>query len=102
MSYLLTIVVGDFAVTLMRNETQRHSAVLKSAGQNPVGLLPLDGIDSAVPSLQLHPVFGAVSSQVPPGDIMSCFVSFGDKSWDNFKNFFQTGVRTILWTSLSG
>lgn len=21
---------------------------------------------------------------------MSCFVSFGDKSWDNFKNFFQT------------
>ena len=21
---------------------------------------------------------------------MSCFVGFGDKSWDNFKNFFQT------------
>ena len=30
-------------MTLVRNETQRHSAALKIAGQNPVVLLPLDG-----------------------------------------------------------
>ena len=53
-------------------------------------LFPLDGFGSSVPSLQLHPVFGAVSSRVPPGDAMSRFVGSGDKSWDNFKNFFQT------------
>ena len=41
-SVLLTNVAGGFAVTLVRNETQRHSAALKSAGQNPIGLLPLN------------------------------------------------------------
>ena len=45
-------------MTLVRNETQRHSAALKIAGQNPVVLLPLGGYSFAVPSLQLHPVFG--------------------------------------------
>lgn len=30
-------------MTLVRNETQRHSAALKNAGQNPISLLPLDG-----------------------------------------------------------
>ena len=29
-------------MTLVRNKTQRHSAALKNAGQNPVGLFPLD------------------------------------------------------------
>ena len=29
-------------MTLVRNETQRHSAALKIAGQNPVVLLPLN------------------------------------------------------------
>ena len=29
-------------MALVRNETQRHSAALKSAGQNPISLLPLD------------------------------------------------------------
>ena len=29
-------------MTVVRNETQRHSAALKNAGQNPVSLLPLD------------------------------------------------------------
>lgn len=53
-------------------------------------LFPLDGDSSAVPSLQLHPVFDAVSSRVPPGNTISRFVGLGDKSWDNFKNFFQT------------
>ena len=98
-SYLLTAVAGGFAVTFVRNETQQHSAALKIAGQNPVVLLPLDGVDSAVPSLQLHPVFGAVSSQVPPGDTMSCFVSFGDKSWDSLKYFFQTQDFDFLFLS---
>ena len=41
LSYLLTAVAGGFAMTVVRNETQRHSAALKNAGQNPIGLLPL-------------------------------------------------------------
>lgn len=86
---LLTNVADGFAVTFVRNETQRHSTMLKSAGQSPIGLFPLDGFGFAVPSFQLRPVFGAVSSRVPPDDTMSCFVDLGDKSWDNFKNFFK-------------
>ena len=60
-SDLLTNVAGGFAVTLVRNETQRHSAELKNAGQSPIGLLPLGGYSFAVSSLQLHPVFGGIS-----------------------------------------
>ena len=86
-------------MTLVRNETQRHSAALKNAGQNPIGLLPLDGFGSAVPSFQLHPVFGTVSNRVPPGNAMSCFVGSGDKSWDNSKNFFQTQGFEFLFLS---
>ncbi|WP_294379765.1 hypothetical protein [uncultured Senegalimassilia sp.] len=99
MIVLLTAVAGGFAVTLVRNETQRHSAVLKSAGQNPIGLFPLDGYSFAVPSFQLHPVFGAASSRVPSDNAVSCFVGFGDKSWDNFKNFFQTQSIEFLFLS---
>ena len=99
LSYLFIAVAGGFAMTLVRNEAQWHSAALKRAGQSPIGLLPLDGVDSAVPSLQLHPVFGAVSSQVPPGDTMSCFVSFGDKSWGSLKYFFQTQDFDFLFLS---
>ena len=50
----------------------------------------LDGFGFAVPSLRLHPVFGAVSNRVPPGDTLSRFVGFGDKSRDNSKNYFRT------------
>ena len=98
--YLLTAVADGFAMTLVRNETQRHSAVLKSASQNLISLLPLDGIGSDALSFQLRPVFAALSNRVSPGNAMSCFVGFGDKSLDNFKNFFQTqeGVRTNSWT----
>ena len=64
-----------------------------------LGLFPLDGFGSSVPSLQLHPVFGAASSRVPPGDTMSRFVGFGDKSWDNSKNFFQTQGFEFLFLS---
>ena len=62
-------------------------------------LFPLDGFSSAVPSFQLHPVFGAASSRVPSGDAMSRFVGFGDKSWDNSKNFFQTQGFEFLFLS---
>ena len=62
-------------------------------------LLPLDGYSFAAPSFQLHPVFGAASSRVPPGDTMSRFVGFGDKSWDNSKNFFQTQGFEFLFLS---
>ena len=86
-------------MTLVRNETQRHSEALKSAGQNPISLLPLSGYSFAVLSLQLRPVFGAVSSRVPPGSASSRFVDFGDKSWDNFKNFFQTQCFEFLFLS---
>ena len=30
---------------------------------------------------------------------MSCFVGLGDKSWDNFKNFFQTQGFEFLFLS---
>ena len=62
-------------------------------------LFPLDGFGSAVPSFQLHPVFGAVSNRVPPSITMSCFIGFGDKSWDNSKNFFQTQGFEFLFLS---
>ena len=86
-------------MTLVRNETQRHSATLKSAGQSPIGLLPLDGFGSVVPSFQLHPVFGIDTERVPPNDAMSRFVGFGDKIWDNLKNFFQTQGFEFLFLS---
>ena len=62
-------------------------------------LLSLDDFGSAVPSFQLHPVFGAVSNRVPPGNAVSYFVGLGDKSWDNFKNFFQTQCFEFLFLS---
>ena len=55
-----------------------------------LGSLSLDGFGFAARSFRLHPVFGSVSSRVPPGNAMSRFAGFGDKSWDNFKNSFQT------------
>lgn len=62
-------------------------------------LFPLGGSVSAVPSFQLRPVFSAVSSRVPSGGTMSRFVGPGDKSWDNFKNFFQTQDVEFLFLS---
>ena len=62
-------------------------------------LFPLDGYSFAAPSFQLRLVFGAASSRVPSGDAMSRFVGFGDKSWDNSKNFFQTQGFEFLFLS---
>ena len=64
-------------------------------------LFPLDGFGSVVPSFQLHPVFGIDTERVPPNDAMSRFVDFGDKSWDNLKNFFQTQGFEFLFLSQS-
>lgn len=64
-----------------------------------LSLFPLDGVGSSVPSLQLHPVFGIDTERVPPNDAMSRFVGFGDKSWDNLKNFFQTQGFEFLFLS---
>ena len=86
-------------MTLVQNETQQHSAALKNTGQNPVRLLPLYDSSSAVLPFQLHPVFGAVSNRVPSSNTMLRFVGFGDKSWDNFKNFFQTQGFEFLFLS---
>ena len=74
---------------------KQYQAVLggtKTRVQSQFPLFPLDGFGSAVPSFQLHPVFGGVSKRVPPGNAMSCFVGFGDKSWNNFKNFLKLRV----------
>ena len=73
----------------------------KSQFKRPLWLLPLDGVGSAVPSLQLHPVFGIDTERVPPNGAMSRFVGFGDKSWDNLKNFFQTQGFEFLFLSQS-
>ena len=81
---------GDFALGRRRGTTRRYSAVSKREFRSQFPLLPLGGSVSAVSSFQLRPVFGAVSSRVSSGDAMSRFVGFGDKNWDNSKNFFQT------------
>lgn len=90
---------GGFVLRRCRNSIRRYSAAPKREFRSQFPLFPLDGFDSSVPSLQLHPVFGAVSSRVPPGDAMSRFVGFGDKSWDNSKNFFQTQGFEFLFLS---
>ena len=90
---------GGFALRRCQNSIRRYSAVLKREFRTQFPLFPLDGFGSSVPSLQLHPVFGAASSRVPPGDTMSRFVGFGDKSWDNSKNFFQTQGFEFLFLS---
>ena len=64
-------------------------------------LFPFDSFGSAVPSFQLRPVFVIDTERVPPNDAMSRFVGFGDKSWDNLKNFFQTQGFEFLFLSQS-
>lgn len=73
-----------YAATLcgtQRTENRRYKIVFR--------LLPLDGSGIAVPSFQLHSVFGTASSQVPSNDAASRFIGFEDKSRDGFKNPFQ-------------
>ena len=90
---------GGFALWRCRNCIRGYSAAPKREFRSQFPLFPLDGFGSAVPSFQLHPVFGAVSNRVPPGNAMSCFVGLGDKSRDNFKNFFQTQWVEFLFLS---
>ena len=90
---------GGFALRRCRNSTRRYLAAPKREFRSQFPLLPLDGFGFAARSFQLHPVFGSVSSRVPPGNAMSRFVGFGDKSWDNFKNFFQTQGFEFLFLS---
>ena len=90
---------GGFVLRRCRNSIRRYSAEPKREFGSQFPLFPLDGLSSAVPSFQLHPVFAAVSNRVPPSNAMSCFIGFGDKSWDNFKNFFQTQGVEFLFLS---
>ena len=90
---------GGFVLRRCRNSIRRYSAAPKREFRSQFPLLPLDGFGSAVPSFQLHPVFDADSSRVPSGNAMSRFVVFGDKSWDNFRNFFQTQGFEFLFLS---
>ena len=90
---------GGFVLRRCQNSIRRYSAAPKREFRSQFPLFPLDGFGSSVPSLQLHPVFGAVSSRVPSGNAMSRFVGFGDKSWDNSKDFFQTQGFEFLFLS---
>lgn len=90
---------GGFVLRRCRNSTRRYSAAPKREFRSQLPLFPLDGSSSDVPSFQLHPVFGAVSNRVPPGNAMSRFVGFGDKSRDNFKYFFRTQGFEFLFLS---
>ena len=92
---------GGFALRRCRNSIRRYSAAPKREFRSQFPLFPLDGFGSAVPSFQLHPVFGIDTERVPPNDAMSRFVGFGDKSWDNLKNFFQTQGFEFLFLSQS-
>ena len=90
---------GGFVLRQCRNSIRRYSAAPKREFRSQFPLFPLDSCGSAVAPLQLRPVFGAVSNRVPPSNTMSRFVGFGDKSWDNFKNFFQTQGFEFLFLS---
>ena len=90
---------GGFVLRRCRNSIRRYSAAPKREFRSQFPLFPLDGSGSAVPSFQLRPVFGGVSKRVPPDDTTSRFVGFGDKSWDNSKNFFQTQGFEFLFLS---
>ena len=92
---------GGFVLRRRRNSIGRYSAAPEREFESQFPLLPLDGVGSAVLSLQLHPVFGIDTERVPPNDAMSRFVGFGDKSWDNLKNFFQTQGFEFLFLSQS-
>ena len=91
--------VGGFALWRRRNSIRRYPAAPKREFRGKFPLFPPDGSGFAVPSFQLHPVFGAVSSRVPPSNTTTRFVGFGDKSWDNSKNFFQTQGFEFLFLS---
>lgn len=90
---------GGLALWRRRNSIRRYSAAPKCELRSQFPLFPLDGFGSVVPSFQLHPVFGIDTERVPPNDAISRFVGFGDKSWDNLKNFFQTQGIEFLFLS---
>ena len=92
---------GGFVLRRCRNSIRRYSAAPKREFRSQFPLFPLYDSSSAVLSFQLHPVFGAVSNRVPPRSTMSRFIGFGDKSRDNFKNFFQTQGFEFLFLSQS-
>lgn len=95
--YLICSNITAYMIRFEKNRGRPHSTSLAKS----YFLFPLDGVGSAVPSLQLHPVFGIDTERVPPNDAMSRFVGFGDKSWDNLKNFFQTQGFEFLFLSQS-
>lgn len=99
MPYLLTDAAGGFAVSRVRNETQQYTTALKSAGQSPVGLLPLYGFGSAVLSFQLHPF--SVPSRTECRQVTPCRASSasGTKAGTTSKTFFK--LRTLSFCFLS-
>ena len=90
---------GGFVLWRCRNSIRRYSAAPKREFRSQFPLFPLDGPSSAVPSFQLRPVFGAATEHVPSNDTTLRSVGPGNKSWDNFKNFFQTQDVEFLFLS---
>ena len=93
---------GGFALRRCQNSIRRYSTAPKREFRSQFPLFPLDGSGFSVWPFQLRPVFGTVSSRVPPNNTVSCFVGFGDKSRNNFKNYFQTqGFKFLFLLSQS-
>ena len=92
---------GGLALWRRRNSIRRYSTAPEREFRSQFPLFPLYDSSSAVLSFQLHPIFGAVSNRVPPSSTMSRSVGFGDKSWDNLKNIFQTQGFEFLFLSQS-
>ncbi len=68
---------------------KQHQAVLgstKTRVQKPVPAIHTLWLWFCRPVIPVAPSFRPVSSRVPPSSAMSCFVGFGDKSWDSSKN----------------
>ena len=87
------------AIQVPRRGRETKTPLINRGAKVNVSLLPLNGSGFAAWSFQLHPVFGGISKRVPPNDAASHFICLGDKSWDNFKNFFQTQGLSFYFCS---
>jgi hypothetical protein len=67
----------------VREKTEETTFVLPREGAS---FLPLDSVDPAVPSLQLHSTFDIDAQRVPPRDATSRPIALGNRSWGSFRN----------------
>ena len=77
---------------------KQHQAVLGSTKmrvQKPVPAIPTLWLWFCRPVIPVAPSFRPVSSRVPPSSAMSCFVGFGDKSWDSSKTHLKPRALSL-------